>query len=426
LVTPEFTQVNPICSGGSLNELPTTSSNGITGSWSPALDNTATREYTFIPNPDQCATTTSLTITVIPNVTPEFSNVGSFCAGQEIANLPTTSLNGITGVWVPEINNQQTTTYTFTPDSGQCATSFQLTIEIQNDFSVPQFELPTQLCLGGSIAFFPSISQNGISGVWTPALNLEQTTLYTFTPNAGQCAEIVTHLLTITEPVTTSFEFTSHVEVCLGANFELPFVSSEGIPGTWNPSFVNTTVGGSYTFTPEANQCALPFTLFVNIEPKLELTAIQGCFDDRYRLVGSITSGTAFSVGWWDQSGNQLSNSLEYFPSAPGLYTFIAISSLGCEDFITVEVNSTFCDIPKGISPNGDGLNDFWDLSNLPVLKAQIFNRYGMEVFSKANYRNEWNGRDKKGNELPTATYYYVVTFENGTHKTGWVYLQRE
>jgi flagellar hook assembly protein FlgD len=49
-----------------------------------------------------------------------------------------------------------------------------------------------------------------------------------------------------------------------------------------------------------------------------------------------------------------------------------------------------------------------------------------MEVFTKANYRNEWNGRDKKGNELPTGTYYYVVTFENGTHKTGWVYLQRE
>ena len=363
---------------------------------------------------------------VIPNSTPEFSNVGPFCVGQEIANLPTTSLNGITGVWVPEINNQQTTTYTFTPDGGQCVTSFQLTIEIQENTTIPQFELPTQLCLGSPTVSFPSTSQNGISGFWTPPLNLEQTTLYTFTPNTGQCAEIVTHLLTINEPITTSFEFTSQVELCLGATFELPFVSAEGIIGSWTPLFVSNTEGGSYTFTPDANQCALPFTLFVRIEPELELTANQGCFDDRYRLVGTVDIGTAASVGWWDQSGNQLSNSYEYFPQTLGVYTFIATSSLGCEDFISVEVNSTYCEIPKGISPNGDGLNDFWDLSNLEVLKAQIFNRYGIEVYAKSNYSKEWGGGDKKGNELPTGTYYYVVTYENGSHKTGWVYLQRE
>jgi gliding motility-associated-like protein len=236
----------------------------------------------------------------------------------------------------------------------------------------------------------------------------------------------VTHLLTINEPITTSFEFTSQVELCLGATFELPLISSEGITGTWSPSFVNTSTDGSYTFTPDANQCALPFTLFVSIEPELELTVNQGCFDDRYRLVGTVDAGTAASVGWWDQSGNQLSNSLDYFPQTLGVYTFIATSFLGCEDFISVEVNSTYCEIPKGISPNGDGLNDFWDLSNLQVLKAQIFNRYGIEVYAKSNYSKEWGGGDKKGNELPTGTYYYVVTYENGSHKTGWVYLQRE
>ena len=406
--------------------MPTTSNNGIAGSWSPALDNTATTEYTFTPNPGQCASSATLTIVVIANSTPEFSNVGPFCVGQEIANLPTTSLNGITGVWVPEINNQQTTTYTFTPDGGQCVISFQLTIEIQENTTIPQFELPTQLCLGSPTVSFPSTSQNGINGFWTPPLNLEQTTQYTFTPNAGQCAEIVTHLLKISEPITTSFEFTSQVELCHATTFELPLISSDGIKGTWSPSFVNTSTDGSYTFTPAANQCALPFTLFVSIEPELELTVNQGCFDDRYRLVGTVDIGTAAAGGWWDQSGNQLSNSLEYFPQTPGVYTFIATSSLGCEDFISVEVNSTYCEIPKGISPNGDGLNDFWDLSNLKVLKAQIFNRYGIEVYSKANYKNEWNGSDKKGNELPTGTYYFVVNFENETHKTGWVYLQRE
>ncbi|WP_397363356.1 T9SS type B sorting domain-containing protein [Olleya sp. R77988] len=64
--TPTFTQVTPICEGGILNALPTTSDNGITGIWSPALNTTATTEYTFTPDLGQCATTNTMTITVNP------------------------------------------------------------------------------------------------------------------------------------------------------------------------------------------------------------------------------------------------------------------------------------------------------------------------------------------------------------------------
>ncbi|OYU82350.1 MAG: hypothetical protein CFE23_01125, partial [Flavobacterium sp. BFFFF1] len=70
LATPTFTAVAPICSGATLAALPTTSNNGITGTWTPALNNTATTTYTFTPTAGQCALTTTLTITVNPNVTP--------------------------------------------------------------------------------------------------------------------------------------------------------------------------------------------------------------------------------------------------------------------------------------------------------------------------------------------------------------------
>ena len=63
---PTFNPVAPICSGAALVALPTTSNNGITGTWSPALDNTATTTYTFTPTAGQCATTATLTITVNP------------------------------------------------------------------------------------------------------------------------------------------------------------------------------------------------------------------------------------------------------------------------------------------------------------------------------------------------------------------------
>jgi hypothetical protein len=129
-VTPTFTAVAPICSGGSLSALPTTSNNGITGTWAPALNNSATTTYTFTPTAGQCAITTTLTITVIPNVTPTFTAVAPICSGGSLSALPTTSNNGITGSWAPALNNSATTTYTFTPTAGQCATTTTLTITV--------------------------------------------------------------------------------------------------------------------------------------------------------------------------------------------------------------------------------------------------------------------------------------------------------
>ena len=125
---PTFLQVPAICSGASLGALPTTSLNGITGTWSPAVSNTATTEYTFTPNAGQCATTAKLTITVNPLVTPTFAAVPAKCSGASLVALPTTSLNGILGTWSPAVSNTATTEYTFTPTAGQCAATTTITI----------------------------------------------------------------------------------------------------------------------------------------------------------------------------------------------------------------------------------------------------------------------------------------------------------
>ena len=70
-IVPTFNAISPICPNTSAPVLPLTSSNGITGFWSPAtVSNTATGSYTFTPNALQCATTTSLTVTVLPANNP--------------------------------------------------------------------------------------------------------------------------------------------------------------------------------------------------------------------------------------------------------------------------------------------------------------------------------------------------------------------
>jgi gliding motility-associated-like protein len=98
----------------------------------------------------------------------------------------------------------------------------------------------------------------------------------------------------------------------------------------------------------------------------------------------------------------------------------------GCSQLFPVNVTSVYCSIPKGISPNDDNFNDNFDLSNFEVSELQIFNRYGLEVYQKNNYTNEWNGKTDNGEELPSATYFYLVSFQSGAQTSGWVYLNRE
>ena len=99
-----------------------------------------------------------------------------------------------------------------------------------------------------------------------------------------------------------------------------------------------------------------------------------------------------------------------------------------CTDNGTYEFEVTVkaCEIQRGISPNGDNLNDFFDLSSLDVKKLNIYNRYGSEVYSKNNYTNQWGGQDNNDNALPTGTYFFSIAKNNGEALTGWVYINRE
>lgn len=84
------------------------------------------------------------------------------------------------------------------------------------------------------------------------------------------------------------------------------------------------------------------------------------------------------------------------------------------------------CPIPRGISPNGDGLNDNWDLTPFGVLELKIFNRYGKLVYQHGkDYTNQWNGKSNNGQMLPSGTYMFSFESINGT-KAGWVELIRE
>ena len=262
--TPQFNVVGTYCRGEAFT-LPTTSLNGIIGSWSPAINNTQTTLYTFTPSTGQCASVVTMRVTITQPVIPTFSPIGPYCRGEAFT-LPAFSLNGISGTWSPAINNTQTTTYTFVPNSGMCAQNKNITVIIRAPVT-PSFSFPTQYCLEQNSQTLPSISNNGINGYWTPAIvntNIPSTAIYIFTSQSGQCAN--NRSLTIIVDTLISPRFSRlPSSLCKGTVFTLPNVSSNGITGTWTPA-INSDTTTLYTFTPDFGQCARTYTRQVVIQ----------------------------------------------------------------------------------------------------------------------------------------------------------------
>ncbi|KAB1154294.1 T9SS type B sorting domain-containing protein [Flavobacterium luteum] len=253
----------------------------------PAFDNTKSDTYTFTPNAGQCATAAPLTITVNPKITPIFSATTPICSGDTLFTLPLSSINSITGTWLPAFDNTKTDTYTFTPTAGLCATTTPLIITV-NPNVTPTFTPVPDICLGAILSPLPLSSLEAITGTWTPPLDNTKTTTYTFTPTNGLCATSTTLDITINTSATITPLFDTVDPICVGGVLsDLPLTSINTIKGTWSPP-LNTTTTTSYTFTPDLGQCASTTQLQIEV---LDIPIVQA-----NAVSSSICSGSNTAI----------------------------------------------------------------------------------------------------------------------------------
>ena len=342
--TPSFSAIADICSGDALS-LPGTSTNSISGTWTPAVNNTATTNYTFTPNAGQCATTQGLTVNVNAQTTPSFSAIADICSGDALS-LPGTSTNSISGTWTPAVNNTATTNYTFTPNAGQCATTQGLTVNV-NAQTTPSFSAIADICSGDALSL-PGTSTNSISGTWTPAVNNTATTNYTFTPNAGQCA--TTQGLTVNVNAQTTPSFSAIADICSGDALSLPGTSTNSISGTWTPA-VNNTATTNYTFTPNAGQCATTqgLTVNVNLIPQFTNSVLSdpsSCGgNDGSIVINGLSASSAYDLTYNDGTSNI--GPLSITTDASGTYILGSITAGSYSSFIIADANCSFTVVPS-------------------------------------------------------------------------------
>ena len=108
-------------------------------------------------------------------------------------------------------------------------------------------------------------------------------------------------------------------------------------------------------------------------------------------------------------------------------YVLVQGDKCFAEDSIFIKVLPPI-KIPNVITPNGDNVNDAWEIAGLSEYTSAeviIFNRWGTIVYNYPNgYVENWRGISKNGGELPDGTYFYIINLKDNHNKSFNGYVQ--
>ncbi len=150
-----------------------------------------------------------------------------------------------------------------------------------------------------------------------------------------------------------------------------------------------------------------------------------------YSFVNTSTNAASYLWNFGDGVTSIVANPIHIYEGA-GSYLAMLIATNSCTSDTAIQILDVVCgtEFFNGFSPNGDGLNDYWNIPMLncyPDNNVLIINRWGSEVWSGDNYNNNsvrWTGQNMNNNDLPDGTYYYIITY-GGIEKRGWVFIKR-
>jgi len=178
-----------------------------------------------------------------------------------------------------------------------------------------------------------------------------------------------------------------------------------------------TANGGTDTFSRS-------FTVTVNPLPAIVISSDQGASVSKGATVRlSATGGTSYQ--WASTDGiisGQNSATLEVRPSETTTYSVTANNGT-CSTVaeFRLEVLEDY-DLVEGtnlVTPNGDGVNDKFVISNIDMYPnhiLRIYDRAGRELYKVGNYSNDWDAT-LNGAPLAEDSYYYIIDFEDGRKK---------
>lgn len=210
---------------------------------------------------------------------------------------------------------------------------------------------------------------------------------------------------------------TSNSPICIGQTLLLHATDAAG-GGTYSwtgpagftsvmqdPTIVNAPIAasGPYTVTYTLKNCPSSTTADIQLFPPLVLTNVT--------LSQTIPFGSSIQLNadgasyyWWQPNDGSIDNPNINNPWATPIdsvtnYIVIGTNPAGCKDtaMFTITLDNTMTEIvPSAFTPNGDGLNDVFRISNLryqKLVEFNVYNRWGQLVYHNGYDTKEgWDG----------------------------------
>jgi gliding motility-associated-like protein len=391
-ITPVFTITTSICSGTTPPLLPTTSDNGITGTWNPAtVSNTASATYTFTPDAGQCATVTAIDITVSISPTLIIANPTAVCApGTADITAPSVTSGSDPGLTYTYWNNAAATVSLANPSS----------ISVSGTYYIQATTIDGCTVTKPVIVTINPIPTAVLTGEGSMCAGSTKTLTVNFTGNAPFQLIYTDGTTSYTVNSINSSVYQFNVAPVVNSTYTISSISDGNCTNTGNSSSVNVTVE-----QPIVGIRYPDVTAFSNVP--VQLTARN--------------LGTDYTYNWNPPIG--LSNPLVANPifnyDRQTEYTIALTSDAGCivvDTLLVKMINQEPIDksdlfVPKAWSPDGDGHNDklFPIPVNIKELKYfRVFNRWGQLMFETNVLLNGWDGMFK-GQPQVSDTYTWTV-----------------
>ena len=320
-------------------------------------------------------------------------------------------------------------------DANACITVFPVTITGPAPLTMTAHS-DTSICPGAS--FNANTISNAASYSWSPTAGVSDpnianpslspavTTTYTVTGTTGSCTVSKTFTVTVLPAITLTVHADS--AICAGTSFGANTVSNAN-SFLWSPAagVSNTAIANpvlspaittAYTVTATTGSCSILKSFTVTVNPAATAGAGNAALIFQGQSVVLQGSGSAGTYLWTPSTGLSATNILKPLasPVATTTYTLKVTSAQGCTATSNVLVTVVGdCVKPmEAFTPNGDGFNDKWFITNgncVTRATARVYNRWGGKVFESNDYKNDWDGT-YKGRPVPDGTYYFVVHYE--------------
>lgn len=263
--------------------------------------------------------------------------------------------------------------------------------------------------------------------------------------NLNNTDSIVAHFAYNPQPLVTPVS----ASICRGESVQLN--ATNGITYNWSPStglscnncpnpIATPNNSTTYTLTSIAGPgCQATTTQTITVHPyaSANFTSTSANSGLPQTVSFSNNSTGASNYIWTFGTGaNSTSPNPNYVYTNAGTYTvtLIALGFNNCNDTITKVI--TISDtaglvIPNVFSPNGDGINDFFQVIShgLTHFEGKIYDRWGKLVFEFKDANDAWKGTNKNGSNCDDGVYYYIIQAKdmNGKEydKNGFIELIR-